>query len=128
MSQIFHGLSKGIHNVDIRLTIHEPKPSIKNLAENRIYFEDGKLVIDGETIELPIQLNFYDQRKAYLSAESIQRSISEVYEDGENQFDILKEDAFGGIKTTYYDEYDNGYRRLLEVLKKFLIFNLQNQN
>lgn len=161
MRQIFHGLSKGIHDVDIELTIHEPKPSIKNLAENRIYFEDGKLVIDGEKIELPIQLdeskiyefesgyisalcnayaevlsrdevtiddipdlprkyqkNFYDQRKAYLSAESIQRSISEVYEDGENQFDILKEDAFGGIKTTYYDDYDTGYRRLLEVLKK----------
>ena len=44
MSQIFHGLSKGIHDVDICLTIHEPKPSIKNLAENRIYFDDGKLV------------------------------------------------------------------------------------
>ena len=58
-------------------------------------------------------MNFYDQRKAYLSAESIQRSISEVYEDGENQFDILKEDALERIKTTYYDEYDNGYRRLL---------------
>lgn len=161
MSQIFHGLSKGIHDVDIQLTIHEPRPSIKNLAENRIYFKDGKLIIDGETIELPVQLNeaqiyefesgyisalcnayaealsrdevtiddipniprkyqtnFYDQRKAYLSAESIQRSISEVYEDGENQFDMLKEDAFGGIKTTYYDDYDTGYRRLLEVLKK----------
>jgi len=64
------------------------------------------------------QANFYDQRKAYLSAESIQRSISEVYEDGENQFDILKSDAFDGIKTTYLDDYDNGYRRLLEVLKK----------
>lgn len=161
MSQIFHGLSKGIRDVDIQLTIHEPRPSIKNLAENRIYFEDGRLIIDGETIELPIQLdesqiyefesgyisalcnayaealsrdevtvddipnlprkyqaNFYDQRKAYLSAESIQRSISEVYEDGENQFDILKEDASFGIKTTYYDDYDTGYRRLLEVLKK----------
>ena len=161
MNQIFHGLSKGIHDVDIHLTIHELKPSIKNLAGNRIYFEDGKLIIDGETIELPIQLdesqiyefesgyisalcnayaealsrdevtvddilglprkyqtNFYDQRKAYLSAESIQRSISEVYEEGENQFDILKEDAFSGIKTTYYDDYDTGYRRLLEVLKK----------
>ena len=161
MSQIFHELSKGIRDVDIQLTIHEPRPSIKNLAENRIYFEDGRLIIDGETIELPIQLdesqiyefesdyisalcnayaealsrdevtvddipnlprkyqaNFYDQRKAYLSAESIQRSISEVYEDGENQFDILKEDAFFGIKTTYYDDYDTGYRRLLEVLKK----------
>ena len=154
-------MSQSIHDVDICLTIHEQKPSIKNLAENRIYFDNGKLVIDGEAIELPIQLdesqiyefesgyisalcdayaealsraevtvddipnlprkyqmNFYDQRKAYLSAESIQRSISEVYEDGENQFDILKEDAFGGIKTTYYDEHDNGYRRLLEVLKK----------
>lgn len=159
--QIFHGLAKGIHDVGINLTIHEPRPSIRNLAENRIYCENGKLVIDGEIIELPIVLdesqiydfefgyisalcnayadalsrdkvtiedidglprkyqnNFYDQRKAYLSAESIQRSISEVYEDGENQFDILKEDAYNGIKTTYFDDYDNGYRRLLEVLKK----------
>lgn len=31
MSQIFHGLSKGIHDVDICLTIHEQKPSIKIL-------------------------------------------------------------------------------------------------
>lgn len=159
--QIYHGLAKGIHDVEITLTIHDSKPSIKNLAGDRIYCENGKLYIDGEVIELPIQLsdeqiydfeagylsalcdayaevlsrddvtvddipslpkkyrqNFYDQRKAYLSAESIQRSISEVYDDGENQFDILKEDAFGGIKTTYYDDHDNGYRRLLEVLKK----------
>lgn len=161
LNQMFHGLAKGIHDVEIRLTIHDLKPSIKNLAGDRSYCEDGKLYIDGDVIELPIRLsdaqiydfesgyisalcgayaevlsrdeltvddipslpqkyqkNFYDQRKAYLSAESIQRSISEVYEDGENQFDILKEDAFGGIQTTYYDDYDNGYRRLIEVLKK----------
>lgn len=161
LDQIFHGLAKGIHDVDIKLTIHDPKPSIKNLAGDRIYCEDGKLYIDGDVIELPIKLsdaqiydfeadyisalcdayaealsrdsvtvddipalpkkyqtNFYDQRKAYLSAESIQRSISEVYEDGENQFDILKADAYDGIKTTFFDDYDNGYRRLLEVLKK----------
>ena len=161
LNQIFHGLAKGTHDVDIKLTIHDQKPTIRNLAGDRIYCEDGKRVIDGDIIELPIRLsdseiydfehgyisalcdayaevlqreqvtvediealpkkyrhNFYEQRKAYLSAESIQRSISEVYEDGENQFDILKEDAFGGINTTYYDDYDNGYRRLVEVLKK----------
>lgn len=161
LEQIFHGLAKGIHNVDIKLTIHDQRPSIKNLAENRIYCADGKLYIDGDVIELPIRLsdeqiydfeaqyisalceayaealsrdsitvdeipalptkyqrNFYEQRKAYLSAESIQRSISEAYSDGENQFEILKTDAFDGIKTTYFDDYDNGYRRLLEVLKK----------
>lgn len=161
LKQIFHGLAKGIHDIDIKLTIRDPKQSIKNLAGDRIYCEDGKLYIDGDVIELPIKLsdaqiydfeadyisalcdayaealsrdsvtvddipalpkkyqtNFYDQRKAYLSAESIQRSISEVYEDGENQFDILKADAYDGIKTTFFDDYDNGYRRLLEVLKK----------
>ncbi len=159
--QIFHGLAKGIHDVEVELTIYDGKPSIRDIAGDRIYCENGKLVIDGDIIELPIQLsdseiydfehgyisalcdayaevlqreqvtvediealpkkyrhNFYEQRKAYLSAESIQRSISEVYEDGENQFDILKEDAFGGVQTTYYDDYDNGYRRLMEVLKK----------
>lgn len=161
LKQIFHGLAKGIHDIDIKLTIRDPKQSIKNLAGDRIYCEDGKLYIDGDVIELPIKLsdvqiydfeagyisalcdayaevlsrdsvtvddipalpkkyqtNFYDQRKAYLSAESIQRSIREVYEDGENQFDVLKSDAYDGIKTTYFDDYDNGYRRLLEVLKK----------
>lgn len=161
LDQIYHGLAKGIHDVDIKLTIHDPKPSIKNLAGDRIYCENGTLYIDGDVIELPIKLsdaqiydfeadyisalcdayaealsrdsvtvddmpalpkkyqkNFYDQRKAYLSAESIQRSIREVYEDGENQFDILKTDAYDGIKTTYFDDYNNGYRRLLEVLKK----------
>ena len=30
----------------------------------------------------------------------------------------MKEDTVHGIKTTYYDDYDNGYRRILEVLKK----------
>ncbi len=161
LEQIFHGLSKGIHDVDIKLRIHDQRPSIQNLAENRIYCSDGKLYIDGDVIELPIRLsdeqiydfeaqyisalcdayaealsrdsvtvdeipalpmkyqkNFYEQRKAYLSAESIQRSISEAYRDGENQFEILKTDAYDGIKTTYFDDYDNGYKRLLEVLKK----------
>ena len=46
MNQIFHGLAKGIHDVNIVLTIHDAKPSIKNLAENRIFFENGKLVIE----------------------------------------------------------------------------------
>ena len=160
--QLFHGLAKGIHDVDIRLTIYDKKPTIRELAEDRVYCQDGKLFIDGSVIELPIKLdesqiydfekpyltalcnayadalsrddvslddipdipkvyqrNFSDQRKAYISAESIQRSISEVYEDGKNQFDVLKQDEFDGISPTYFDdEYQNGYRRLVAVLKK----------
>lgn len=161
LKQIIYGLSKGTHDVEVIVnTVSTPK-SIKELAENRIYFENGKLVFDGEVIELPIkldestlytfekgyisalcdayadallldnvsiedipslpkkyQVNFNQQRKAYLSAESIQRSMRDVSDDGENQFDILKEDIYDGIRTTYYDDYNSGYQRLLEVLKK----------
>jgi hypothetical protein len=70
------------------------------------------------TLPKRYQKDFYEQRKAFLSAESIRRSLREVYDDGENQFNILKEDTFDGIKTTYYDEYENGYRRMLAVLNK----------
>ena len=53
------------------LTIHDPKPSIKNLAGDRIYCEDGKLYIDGDVIELPIQLSdaqIYEFEAGYISA------------------------------------------------------------
>ena len=128
LDQIFHGLAKGIHDVDIKLSIKLSDAQIYDFEADYIsalcdaYAEalsrDSVTVDDIPALPKKYQTNFYDQRKAYLSAESIQRSISEVYEDGENQFDILKADAYDGIKTTFFDDYDNGYRRLLEVLKK----------
>ncbi len=69
---------------------------------------------------LPVKYrrDYSRQRKAYLSAESIQRSMREVYDEGENQFDILKADAYDGIQTTYFGDYENGYGRLVSVLNK----------
>lgn len=61
---------------------------------------------------------FSNQRKAYYAAESIQRSVREVYGDGENQFRILKEDAFEGIQETYWGNYTDGLLRLNAVLEK----------
>lgn len=159
--QIFLGLSQGLKEVDLRLDLYEPKPSVRAIASDKIFFEEGKLIIEGACIDLPVKLdedevyafenryisalcdayaealsrdsvtpddidqlpakyrmNYQNQRRAFLSAESVQRSIREVYEDGENQFDVLKEDAFNGISTTYYDEHENGYKRLLSVLSK----------
>lgn len=51
LDQIFRGLARGIHDIDIKLTIHDPKPSIKNLAGYRIYCDNGKLYIDGDVID-----------------------------------------------------------------------------
>lgn len=50
LDQIYHGLSKGIHDVEITLMTHDPKYSIRNLAGNRIYCEDGKLYIGRNVI------------------------------------------------------------------------------
>lgn len=60
-----------------------------------------------------------EQRKAYYSAESVQRSVREIFADGEKQFEALKTDAFDGISDTYYDDrHQSGYDRLLAVLDK----------
>ena len=98
-------------------------------AKNETHFRKGEIAghqqitpqsitqVDEMTKEYVFSGEQFTGKNICLAFYSIHLGI-EVYEDGENQFDILKEDALEGIKTTYYDEYDNGYRRLLEVLKK----------
>ena len=72
-----------------------------------------------DTLSPGLRRNYAEQRKAYYSAESIQRSVREVFSDGEQQFQALKDDAFDGISTTYYDErHLTGYDRLQAVLDK----------
>ena len=70
---------------------------------------------------LPTSLkrNLADQRKAYYSAEGIQRSVRDVFADGEQQFQNLKDDAYEGISPTFYDDrHSTGYERLQAVLEK----------
>lgn len=162
--QLIYNLSLGYKEITITAAIKRDS-SGKRISEvpiTIVYFEDGKLHIGGETIELPEQLappddiepheqayinalcnayadalsrecvtkndidtlpkryqvDFTEQRKSYYSAESIQRSVREIYDDGENQFNILKDDAYEGIKETYWGTYPNGYERLRAVLIK----------
>lgn len=62
--------------------------------------------------------NYKEQRMAYYSAVSIERSVRDIFDDGEDEFDKLKDDAWHGINTTYWKEYDDGYARLNAVLEK----------
>lgn len=64
------------------------------------------------------QRDFKDQRNYYNNAAWLQRSVRDISDDGENQFQILKEDAYEGIKETYYRNYQDGYERLNQVLIK----------
>ena len=101
------------------LDAHE-LPYINALCE--VYAEKISQEVSPDSIDsLPsmYRRHFAEQRKAYYSAESIHRSVREVFPDGEQQFVALKDDAYDGIEPTYYDDnYATGYDRLRAVLEK----------
>lgn len=101
------------------LDTHE-LPYINALCE--VYAEKISQEVTPDSVDtLPsmYRRHFTEQRKAYYSAESVHRSVREVFADGEQQFGALKDDAFDGIEPTYYDDgYETGYDRLRAVLEK----------
>lgn len=101
------------------LEAHE-LPYINALCE--VYAEKKSQEVTPDSIDtLPsmYRRHFAEQRKAYYSAESVHRSVREVFSDGEQQFSALKDDAYDGIEPTYYDDnYATGYDRLRAVLEK----------
>ena len=70
--------------------------------------------------------NYKEQRMAYYSAVSIERSVRDIFDDGEDEFDRLKEDAWHGINTTYWKDYEYGYTRLNVVLEKITSTSLDS--
>lgn len=70
------------------------------------------------------QKNFIEQRENYYNIDSIFHSIREVFEDGEEDFNRLKEDTYDGISDTCWQDYSNGYIRLIEVLKHATVITL----
>lgn len=75
-------------------------------------------VVDIPSLPEEYQEDFADQQACYYSAVGIQHSIRDIFDDGDDEFDLLKKDAWNGINMTYRRSYDNGYERLLAVLEK----------
>ena len=73
------------------------------------------------TLSNTLRRNFAEQRKAYYSAESIHRSVREVFADGDKQFQHGNAGSLfrGAISDTLFDDrHTSGYDRLLAVLDK----------
>nr|WP_302427075.1 ABC-three component system protein [Limosilactobacillus mucosae] len=62
--------------------------------------------------------DFNDERNYYNSVQSRIRGVREIFSDVDEQYNVLKKDAYEGIKETYLDDYPDGFKRLVEVLKK----------
>ena len=79
-------------------------PYVNALCE--VYAEKINGVVTPDTIGTlsnTLRRNFAEQRKAYYSAESVHRSVREVFSDGDKQFQALKADAYDGISDTLFD-------------------------
>lgn len=101
-------------------TSMEEQPYIKAICEA---FSDAlKRPVSLDNIEsLPkrYRVSFNDHRNYYNNATWLEHSLRDVYSEFDNQFEILKEDAYEGIKETYYrEDYNNGNERLNEVMIK----------
>ncbi len=98
-------------------------PYISALLE--AYSDALKVKID-TTKSLEAYSNFFKhlnrQRKDYYSAETIRRFVRDTLTDSQ-QFDILKEEIYNGIIDTHEQEYDSGYKRLVEDLKQASVTN-----
>lgn len=62
--------------------------------------------------------NFSDQRINYYSAVRIERFVRESIANGEDEARKWKDGTFDYIKDTLWDDYDDGYKRLVAVMKK----------
>ena len=56
-----------------------------------------------------------DQRRYYFAAEAVRRGTRDIYKK-EDQFDVLKEETFEGIKEIWKRKANNGLERLSNVL------------
>ncbi|QPR67922.1 hypothetical protein I6G82_22580 [Lysinibacillus macroides] len=88
---------------------------------------------DLDSLPQKYKRNFSDQRINYYSAVRIDRFLRESFEKGEVHAEKWKSETFDYIKDTLWDDYDNGYKRLVTVMKKVvdcsttsIVSNIQN--
>ncbi len=73
---------------------------------------------DIKTLPKPYNRNFRDQRINYFSAARIERFTREHIVQGDAEFEKWLSGTFDYIKDTLWDDYDDGYKRLVSVMKK----------
>lgn len=105
-------------------------PYIDALCE--VYAEKlGSIITPQNMDALPpsMKKEMASHRQAFYGAEFIHHSVREVFPDGEQQFQNLKDDAYQGIEMTYLDDsYATGYDRLRAVLEKITSTTLTGSN
>lgn len=77
-----------------------------------------ELTVDNvPSLQRKYRANFEEQRVNYYSAIRINRILRESFANPDSEMNTWKSETYDYISDTLRDEYDNGYKRLIEVLK-----------
>jgi len=67
-----------------------------------------------------------ERRIDYFAAESIRRGVSELYSGRyANQFNVLKDETFAGVKNTARRTFPNGYEKMLWVMEQAALIQVR---
>ena len=65
------------------------------------------------------QQHFSEQRGYYFAAEAVRRGTRDIYNDNDpDQFEVLKEETYEGVKEVWEECYKNGLTRLRRVMSQ----------
>ncbi len=144
---IYYDESDGkLHIGDVEISIpKEIEPPQDIAPEEEIYVREllaaySEAIGSGEitkndldSLHMKYKRNFSDQRINFYSAVRIDRFIRESFDKGEEHAKKWKSETHDYINDTLWDDYDDGYKRLLAVMKKVVdcsttavVDNIQN--
>lgn len=109
----------------------EPPTDIKNIERKYLskilvaYSENKKGHIDVNKLNQYVDLlkDFSSRRQEYYSAESLKRCIRDVF-SSENEFVILKNEMYSGIKDFVQTEFKDGFDKLKKTMHESTKVNL----
>lgn len=88
-----------------------------------------KRKIDASNIDtMPEEMreNYTDQNRAFYYADSIRHNIEEMFYEGENEFQKLKDNQWMFIRRTFKKPYDDGFERMEAVLDRAMESDLSS--
>jgi hypothetical protein len=130
LDTIYGNIRFGGRKINIPIPLYpsasiEPEEMKYIIALLEAYSDELKIQID-TTKSLESYGRYFEhlnrQRKDYYSAETIRRFIRDTLTDSQ-QFDILKSEIYDGIIDTHEQNYDSGYKRLVEDLRQSSVTN-----
>lgn len=86
-------------------------------------YKEQELKIEKMELDDELKNDFIGRRKEYYSAESLKRCIRDIFTT-DDEFDILKNEMYSGIKDFIKMEFKNGYDKLIKTMHEATRVNL----